>query len=945
VTGPLRSISVAFFASGAASLIFEIVWFHRLGLVLGNGVAATNIVLASFMAGLAVGSAGARAFGQRVSRFLHAYAYLEAIVALAGIGVTVGVVHLVGVIGITTRALADSSWLVNVVRSATAFLVLVVPTAAMGASLPMLVAALSRNEAGFGRVLGQLYGWNTLGAVSGSMAAELVLIPRFGVIGTGWIAAALSGAASAVAFCISGRLSVASAQGAREAAPRVASSDSAWLLTAAFAAGACLMALEVVWIRFLSLFVIATTLAAALMVAIVLTGIGIGGLVGSMWLERRPHAHLQLATVSLTGCIVTLLAYEAFQLLDPAPRTTDSLRILWMAAAITFPTSIVSGTMFTLLGQALKLRIVSETATVGSLVLANVTGAACGALTATLVLLPRLGIEASLFLLSLVYAITGGVLIRSSWAAKSRRRIQLSWWALVVALVVIATFPFGLISSGYFPRVVAPWASDGAKLIATADGPYETIFLLKRDWLGQPLYHRLVTNGFSMSGTSLSARRYMKYFVYWPAVLKGGHLHRVLVICYGVGATVQAATEAPSVAAIDVAEISASVVRMSDVIYPHDKNPLRDARVHLHLEDGRQFLQTTPQRFDLITGEPPPPPVAGTPNLYSSEYFRLMYDHLTEGGLVTYWLPVGRTDGYDTSAVIRAFCEAFEDCSLWNATPFDFMLVGTRHLNPPEAATFSEPWASGEFGLRLREVGFELPEQVGATFLGDAAYLKSLAGDALPVTDNYPKRILASAEHLSLADARYGSNAQVMENFRQVLDPSRARRRFATSPFIQRLWPHAMARQTLPFFEHQGLINRVLSEGPNPLRYIEELHHTLADTPLRRLPLWMVGSDDVQQNIAETAEDSVGGVDYVLGLRALVARNFTAAVALFANADSHGLGDANTRPLLAYSLCLAGELNRAAVVAADTTADTTDARHFWKWLAAEFTLPSAPARR
>jgi hypothetical protein len=295
--------------------------------------------------------------------------------------------------------------------------------------------------------------------------------------------------------------------------------------------------------------------------------------------------------------------------------------------------------------------------------------------------------------------------------------------------------------------------------------------------------------------------------------------------------------------------------------------------------------------------------------------------------------------------VIRAFCEAFDDCSLWNATPFDFMLVGTRHLNPPAASTFSEPWADSQFGVRLREVGLELPEQIGATFLGDAGYLKSLAGDAPPVTDNYPKRLLASAQHLSLADARLGSSAQVIENFRRVLDPSRARLAFETSPFIQRLWPHAMARQTLPFFEHQRLINRVLFEGPNPLRYIEELHHTLADTPLRRLPLWMVGSDDVQQNIAETAEDSVGGVDYVLGLRALVARNFTGAAALFASADRLGLGDANTRPLLAYSLCMAGELSRAAAVAANTTEDTTDARHFWKWLAAEFTLPSASPRR
>ena len=99
----------------------------------------------------------------------------------------------------------------------------------------------------------------------------------------------------------------------------------------------------------------------------------------------------------------------------------------------------------------------------------------------------------------------------------------------------------------------------------------------------------------------------------------------------------------------------------------------------MHIEDGRQFLQATPRRFDLITGEPPPPRTPGAVNIYTREYFQLVFDRLAENGIATYWLPVGRPDpGTNVNAIVAAFCEVFTDCSLWNATPYDLMLAGTR---------------------------------------------------------------------------------------------------------------------------------------------------------------------------------------------------------------------------------------------------------------------------
>ena len=86
-------------------------------------------------------------------------------------------------------------------------------------------------------------------------------------------------------------------------------------------------------------------------------------------------------------------------------------------------------------------------------------------------------------------------------------------------------------------------------------------------WLGSPVYHRLVTNGFSMTGTTVPAMRYMRYFAYLPMFLHETPIRSALVVCYGVGVTARAVLDIPSIESVDVAEISDDVARMSDRIY------------------------------------------------------------------------------------------------------------------------------------------------------------------------------------------------------------------------------------------------------------------------------------------------------------------------------------------------------------------------------------------
>jgi predicted membrane-bound spermidine synthase len=940
-------LSIAFLLSGAAGLIFQIVWFHRAGLVLGSSLWAVTVVLSSFMGGLAIGNAVAMRYGHRVRRPLVAYAGLELLIALTGMIATLTLPRLAVIIIPLARLVPESSWQIETIRLASAFVTLVVPTIAMGTTLPLLVGEFRRRGVPFGTALGRLYGWNTLGAVAGVLVADVVLIQRLGIGRTAWVAALLNVTAAMLAW-LSARGSQVAVQ-ALDIETVVSRTERQWmaltgvaattsrgsrlLLACAFLSGGLLLALEVLWFRFLSLYVLSTTLAASLMLAAVLSGIAAGGFLASFVLKKWPAADQHVPAAACVTGLALIGSYAAFQTVTSGTQVGEWTRVLWFACALVGPTALMSGVFFTWVGDALHRRLQPDTRAAASLTLSNTLGALCGPPLAAFVLLPVLGMERAFFALALGYAGVGVLALGVTTAATRARRLGLAAFGLLVAALLL--FPFGVMRARYFPRAADAYALDGSTVVATREGASATIFLMQQQWMGHVVYNRLVTNGFSMTGTAVPGMRYMRYFAYWPMLLHQRPIQRALVVCYGVGVTAGAVLQIPSLTSLDVVEISPDVVAMSDVIYSPEEHPLHDPRAHLHLEDGRYFLETTTERFDLITGEPPPPRTPGTVNIYTREYFQSIYDHLNEGGMTTYWVPVARPDpGTDVDTVIRAFCDVFDDCSLWNATPFDLMLVGTRGaLHQTALEDFTRPWQTPGLQAALRDVGFERPEQIGATFLGDAPYLKALTAGTPPLTDDFPQRLRPSPSRPSLSDPRVSPNAAAAaDRFQRLLDPARAAQLFAHSDFIASLWPPEMVEKSLPYFDYQRVLNEALWEGGQPLVHIGDLHAVLTGTSLRTLPLWMLGTDDVKQRIAESVDDGAGTLEYARGVRGLTGRDYLAAAEYFRRAEERGLRAAPVRALRAYALYAAGQLDDARALAHAAEPRTDEERRFWKWI-------------
>jgi spermidine synthase len=946
-----RILCAIMFVSGAAALLFETLWFRQAGIAFGNGVWASSLVLASFMAGLAIGNGLVARHGERIVRPLRFYGVLEIAIGFAGVALVWLLPSFGGVLVPLWRPLLDQPWLLNFLRLLIAFSMLVIPATAMGATLPVLVKVLRAHDPNFGSVLGRLYGWNTLGAVVGSLAGEVVLIDRFGVRGSALVAASLNGMAAVAAFAVarSARVRATSVGGGEPAAAAEVPAKVRMpapvrrLLAAALASGATLLALEVVWFRFLHLFVENTSFGFALVLSIVLGGIGVGGALAGGWLRRDPEAFRFTPAIALAAGAFTAGSYRIFGL-AAAGYGVQLIRepgdIIWLSIALMLPVSTLSGVLFTVTGAALERRVQPETRAAGWLTLANTLGGVLGAIVGGFAMLPLLGVEFSMFSLASIYALITWLVWPACRALERAPSPAPSLVAGAAFVLALALFPFGKMEGEFVRTVAQRMGEAGSKVVGHREGLTETVTFLERNLYGEPVSYRLMTGGFGMASTNVWARRYMKQFVYLPVALHPGP-ETALLISFGIGNTAKALTDTASLERIDIVDISRDVLEMSEIVYSNAAtHPLRDSRVNVTIEDGRFFLLTSEQRYDLITSEPPPPKHTGIVNLYTREYFELVYDRLAEGGINTYWLPVHSLMPDDSLAIIRAYCDVFEDCTLWSGAGLNWMLVGTRNAHwPVSEEAFSRQWRDPVVAPELRALGFERPEQLGATFIADAPVLQSLSKEVLPLVDDFPKRLSDENKFRRMGWVHLG-----------WMDVDASRERFERSSFIHAAWPEALRESTLEAFAFEKMIDaaRRVHGGPgiSRLERMQFLHEALVSGDLYTLPIWLLEIDD-NQLVAMAQHLARGGPvsahRYRLAALALADRDFASA------ADHFGeVGGTRSDPKLVaylrlYALCRAGDFDTAAALAREhfgATPPGADDRAYLEWLSAAVEFPA-----
>lgn len=863
-------VCCAFFASGAAALVFETLWFRQAALAFGSSVWASSLVLAGFMVGMAIGSGVAARIGERLRAPIRVFIALELCVAVSGGLLVYSLPRLSPALAALSATLSGQPVGLQLVRFVAALALLIVPSAAMGMTLPLLARGVCAWEPNFGRALGLLYGLNTAGAVLGAVMTETVLVERFGVRQSALAAAGCNVLAALLAALVAGRADRAS----RAPRAEVVASDGReglaaalpWL-AAGFGSGFALLGLEVVWLRCLTLFLNDTPLAFALVLVAVLAAIALGSLAAALGASVYPRIAGWAGYVALGAGLIGIASYAGYgQALQRFYQPDqDAATVLALAAPLCGPTAFASGALFTLIGMGLR-QTSSEVRAVGRLALFNMLGGGLGSLAAGFVLLPWLGMERALFALLALYGVIGlWLLLRTQ-----PRRLLLT--AALVYVIGLSLFPFGDMQSRYLTASTSRWMMGGkAELASVRESVSGTLVHLVHERNGLPMFDQLATNAYSMTVNDFAARRYMKLFAYLPAALHP-KLERALIVGYGIGSTAAALTADPRLRRIDVVDISRDTLDISRELRTHEgPPPLDDPRVRVHIEDGRHFLAGQDQSYDLITGEPPPPIIAGVVDLYTEEYFRLIRARLLPGGMATHWLPMMNISPQAAKAIIAAFCNAFEDCTLWHGSARNFMLMGTHAARGPVSAEqFGRLWNDPGQANEARRLGLEVPQQLGALFIGDSTYLRELTRDTPALTDEFPRRIHVGAP----LDER----DKLIWQWRNT---RMARERFTNSDWVKRLWPADLQALSGKQFENQRLINDLLFPDKTPVRQIDVLHQVALGTPLQFPVLLLVhGNPDAQVALARASPEERARPEWRLQVAAgyLAARDFEAAL-------------------------------------------------------------------
>lgn len=901
-------IYAIFFLSGVSALVFQHIWFRQAGLVFGNSVWASSLVLSSFMAGLAIGNgvAATRRLGGRNP--LRVYALLEAMVALAGVSLVFILPSLGEGLLPSLMRISGTGVALEILRFVLAFILLVLPTAAMGMTLPVLVARAPSREL-FGVTLGRLYGWNTLGAFFGALAGEAFLYEWAGILNTAFIAGSLNIAAALLSLILA-RTEDAPAAPAEPGGDEPVRGREIRLLVIAAMAGGCFLALEVIWTRFMLLFVFGSALAFAIMLALALAGMALGSLLAS----RSPklcEAPAATPILALLAAIAVTASYASFgDVLHSGLGNAGAglwTRVGALSAALILPTAAVSGALFTCIGVALRRGRAATKAT-GLLALANTLGAMAGAMVAGFVLLPVLGMERAFWSIAVAYVAAAFLFPGFFALLKGSRALLL---AAATGLLFTALFPEGLMARTYLPLALKSFlgGTSPTRVTGFREGLTETVTYVDTLMEGEALHTRLVTNSFSMSGTLFAGRRYMEAFVYLPVAIHP-HVRRALLISYGVGSTARALVETKEIERIDIVDISRDILEMASLaVPPGEPAPLDDPRVVTHVEDGRFFLQTTPERYDLITSEPPPPHLGGVVNLYTRQYFDLMKRRLNPGGIVSYWLPVHSLSEADSRAISAAFCSVFVDCTLWKGMNLDWILMGTNDLKGPVALDrFQRQWTTK--GPRdLRDIGLERPEQLGALFMAEGLATKDLTS-ALPLDDNYPGR-LSRAPPRALSFDPWE---------RSLMDASADRERFSNSSFVRKIWPEEMRSLTLPYFAVQNVFDSMMGELVAEVKApsAREAVNLLLHTPLTVLPTILLGTSGDLRILANRIEardgksQDKGWLHAHLATRDLAEGRYDEAVFHLERAFEINPEAPGTRERLALARCLQGRSAEAS---------------------------------
>jgi spermidine synthase len=809
--------------SGLTALVYQIVWTRLLGFAFGTTTEAVAGVLAVFFGGLALGS-GLAAHGlARLRRPLRVYAALE-----LGIGafalLSLPLLRQLG--GLSAWIGPDApDALRTAAHLAAAAAILLPPTAAMGATLPVIARALVTEDETLGRTSALLYGANTLGAVAGAYLCGFWLIPVLGLARTTVLAGLVNLGVAAVVLALAGDRRWAETPAPvppPEAAPGAARSGPflAFFAVSGFVA----IGYEIVWSKVFGIVMEGTLYGFAAVLSAYLLGIGLGSLAMASWSDRirdLPRAfglmHVAIAaSVALGMAAVPYLPYAHAQLARAAP-DGDAVHLLFalVLPIVLVPTALF-GAAFPVLIRIYTRRAARAGRGIGLATAVNTAGSIAGSLVLGFWWIPRIGMDAALFLLILLdLGIALWVLLRFAESRGLPRLRALAGSTLVLGWVALAYGGVHVEQALVGRQIAAADLGGYARELARASAQHALVIEGRSSIVTvstTPTSRQLQTNGLPEGGFKYQPPHYPLETVLLGVVpyLAAESPERALVIGLGAGNTVNALRRT-RLNSIEVIELERGVAAAMPVLYAGRENPLDDPRVRLRIDDGRHELLVGRHRadrgYDLIASQPSHPWRIGAANLFTEEFFRLARDNLSETGLLAVWVNGFRIDAESLLAVIASFERVFPGSRLLdiggNRARNAFLLLGGLQPISLDPARMAERLADPPLADLLGPFGIDTVADLLARSEGPASAFAGIARHPGNTDDNafvetrIPRRLDWSHLDFAAVEARLPPATPVLPPLRSPFDAGEVARALLDHFRDVTPWPYAAKLERL----------------------------------------------------------------------------------------------------------------------------------------------------
>ena len=769
-----KFLAICFLFSGATGLIYEVVWARMLGLVFGATTIAISAVLTAFMGGLALGSAVAAKQIARLTRPLRAYALIEIGIGLYALIVPALFSAADHAYGAIWQSFHPGFYSFAILRFVLATIVLIMPTALMGATLPVIVLAVRQLGNFKSSAVTRLYSLNLTGAIGGTIAAGFLLLPSFGVRATTRVAAIANLLIGIAVLVFESRRTRQVIQVEQEEAPDlfegttgIQAGASRFWLACAFASGCVTIAMQLFWSRVLSMIIGSSTYAFTIVLALFLIGLSLGSWIvsvraGSNFIKlRRSVLFVQLATalsilvsLRITNSVPAGLVQIAFRLGINSWPGLLALQIVAAATLILLPAILMGMTMPIVLGWAggspKKNAAQVGANSVGLSYAINTIGAILGALAGAFILIPIAGTRLTAFWIASICIAMGGVAYQPGPAMRDQSlarslSIGITVLLVIVAFAVCPRLNVSALSIGAydsFVRVLARSRGDvpennendrpeDHQLLMFQEGRTATVSV-RRDWG----ITSVAING--RTNASDAGDMPTQVMLGQLGVIVAPRLDDGLIVGFATGVTAGSVLQS-SIGKVDCVEIEPAAIASSRYFDEVNNHPLSDPRLHLIVDDARTYLRVNPNLYDVIISEPSHPWVPGVANLFTREFFALGRERLRSDGVFVQWLQIYQLSNESLRSVLATFSEVFTHTAVFRiqgaAKGKDLILLGSRE--PINLTHMSERMSDQRVLADLKRIGIDTPADLMSWFVCDETQLRpALAGAAINTDDN-----------------------------------------------------------------------------------------------------------------------------------------------------------------------------------------------------------------